>query len=192
MSGKPSNRLAVALFRTMLKWSRSNADVPFSLRTGDLAVLAPTLRRQRSNTNTSGASALAAPLFSTSASLLQHYAEMGAAAVPLIARAEYDACRTAAARSDEEQAEATAAALDRGLECVRLLHTVYHQQLTAMRDMRQDRSDKTGVKFAVGQTFIHKKVRVAHGAGGAYDGDKRGARPGDAAAGDARQQHDRH
>lgn len=50
------------------------------------------------------------------------------------------------------------AALDRGLEALRLLNTSYAAQLAEMRSVRQERGDRTGVHFSVGQVFIHKKV----------------------------------
>lgn len=126
------DRLALAVYRALLRWSRANADVPFSLRPGDVAVLAPSLR------------SLQPP-----GSLMRH-ADLGAAAIPALARAEMAAC--AGAVEDD-----AAAALDRGLEAVRVLHTTYQQQLSAMRETRLDRFNKQGVKWAVGQVFVHKK-----------------------------------
>lgn len=124
MAGK-SSRLALALYRATLQWARTNSDVPFSLRPGDVYALAPHLR---------GAAV----------------ALQDAAAVPPIARAAYDSCRGL-------KGEEADAALDRALEGVRLLHTVYQQQLNEMRETRRDREDKSGVKYAVGQVFMHKK-----------------------------------
>lgn len=133
MAGRGDKRLALAVYRAMLKWSRTNADVPFSLRPGDVHALAP------------HGSAAAAAL-----------SLQDAAAIPPIARAEFDACRQLEGEEAEE-------ALDRGIDGVRLLHTVYSQQVQGMREVRRDREDKTGVKFAVGQVFIHKKVRGGGG-----------------------------
>ena len=138
MAAGRESRLAVALYRAMLKWSRANADVPFSLRPGDVHALTPHLR-QRGAALPGAAAAL-----------------QDAAAVPPIVRGEFDASRGLAGEERD-------AALDRGLEGVRLLHTVYQQQLQAMRDVRRDRENKAGVKFAVGQVFIHKKVRQLGG-----------------------------
>lgn len=65
-----SKRLALALYRAMLKWARGQSDVPFSLRSGDVYTLAPMLRGQR-------------------------LALQDAGALPPIARAAYEACRNA-------------------------------------------------------------------------------------------------
>jgi hypothetical protein len=126
-------RLALCIYRSLLRWSRDNADAPFSLRPGDVYAVAP---RHRSADRATHAAALS----------LQD-----AVAVPPIARAEFKACAQLAGLDAQE-------ALDRGLEAVRVLHTVYQGQLQAMRDMRRDRGDRTGVRFQVGQVFIHKKV----------------------------------
>jgi hemimethylated DNA binding protein len=139
------NRLALAVYRAMLRWSRANADVPFNLRPGDIAVLAPSLRGVRA---AGSGSELTGGLLPHSA--LMRHADLGAAAIPALARAEIGACASA-------QGEEAAAALDRGLEAVRVLHTTYQQQLSAMREMRRDRGNKEGVKYAVGQVFVHKK-----------------------------------
>ena len=50
------------------------------------------------------------------------------------------------------------AALDRGLEALRLLNSSYAAQLAEMRAVREERGDRSGVRFSVGQVFIHKKV----------------------------------
>ncbi len=50
------------------------------------------------------------------------------------------------------------AAMDRGLEALRLLNTGYAAQLAEMRALRQERGDRSGVRFSVGQVFIHKKA----------------------------------
>ncbi|KAL4447171.1 hypothetical protein ABPG77_007204 [Micractinium sp. CCAP 211/92] len=77
-------------------------------------------------------------------------------AVVAVARQAFEACRHATGEEAEQ-------ALDRGLEGVRLLHTTYAEQLQLVILRRQcvkrgaDRGDKTGVKFAVGQVFQHKK-----------------------------------
>ncbi|KAL4443743.1 hypothetical protein ABPG75_011480 [Micractinium tetrahymenae] len=120
-----SRRLALTLYRATLRWSRANADVPFSLKASDVYWLAPQLR--------------GTPL-----------ALQDAGAVAAVARQAFEACRNLTGAEAHE-------ALDRGLEGVRLLHTTYAEQLQAMRDTRRDRGDKTGVKFAVGQVFQHKK-----------------------------------
>jgi hemimethylated DNA binding protein len=73
-----------------------------------------------------------------------------AAAVRQIARAEFKAGKAAAGTEAQ-------AALDRGLEALRLLNTSYAAQLAEMRAVRQERGDRSGVKFSVGQVFIHKK-----------------------------------
>lgn len=60
------------------------------------------------------------------------------------------------------------AALDRGLEALRLLNTSYAAQLAEMRAVREERGDRSGVRFSVGQVFIHKKVRGG-GSGGSVE-----------------------
>ena len=123
-SGSSSSRLAVALYRATLKWGRQAADVPFTLRSGDLLTLAPSLRGS---------------LVAAQAQQLD-----AGAAVASLARAAFEACRGA-------QGEAAAEALDHGVEAVRLLHTTYAASLAEMRQLRQDRADRAGVKFSVGQ-----------------------------------------
>lgn len=70
----------------------------------------------------------------------------------------------------------TQEALDRGLEAVRTLHTVYQQQLQEMRMTRSDHADRSGVKFGVGTVFVHKKV--GSGVGGWPLGGKQAGNSG--------------
>ena len=49
------------------------------------------------------------------------------------------------------------AAVDRGLESLRLLNERYAAQALEMRATRADRQNRDGVAFEVGDVFVHKK-----------------------------------
>ncbi|PSC71606.1 F-box only 21 [Micractinium conductrix] len=126
-----SRRTALALYRCILRWSAQNADVPFSVRASDIRALAPAV-------------------LDSSAGALSPAALQDAGAVAAVARAAF----REAARASGAEAEAT---VDRGFEAVQVLNGTYARQLQAMRELRADRADRSGVKFGVGQVFVHKK-----------------------------------
>jgi len=49
------------------------------------------------------------------------------------------------------------AAVDRGLEALRILNSHYAAQALEMRETRADRQNREGVAFEVGDVFVHKK-----------------------------------
>ena len=77
--GAGSRRLALAIYRSTLRWARGNADVPFSLRSSDVYMLSPGLR-------------------GTAVAL------QDAAAIPPIARAAFEAARGATGAEAEVRA----------------------------------------------------------------------------------------
>lgn len=125
-------RLAVALYRALLRFARSTGDAPFSLRTSDVNACVPSLRS-------------AAP------QLLERAADGGGgASVQAIARWSFQAGRGLPAGE-------AGAALDRALDACRRLHSDYAALLGRMRSTRAEKADRSGVGFHVGQVFRHRK-----------------------------------
>jgi hypothetical protein len=59
MSSAGNRRLALALYKTVLRWSAQNKNVPFSLRTSDVTRILPQLRSTTFSVNTESVAGLA-------------------------------------------------------------------------------------------------------------------------------------
>lgn len=135
-------RLALVVYRSLLRWSRANRDVPFSLRPSDVRSFAPIffIRQQKEDP---------LAMMSLGADPASSYYN-GAKLLSDIVRSSFRQY------GDSESLESRES-INRGIEALRSLNTFYSTLLGEARAARAEHVDRTGIEFCVGQTFIHKK-----------------------------------
>lgn len=136
-----NRKLTLVLYRSLLRWSRANVDVPFSLRSNDIKCFAPEYFSGNERNSSPLSWIRAGESVSTS---------KGATQLAEITRFTFNNNKILGATQSQQ-------AINRGLEALRSLNTFYAAILEEARAARADHVDRTGIKYHVGQTFIHKK-----------------------------------
>lgn len=125
--GTSKTELTKVLYRSILRFANANQDVPFKVRSIDVAELVPQL-----------------------GSLAGGDLE-GGPAVRQLARQSF---RHSKVIKDDGEASA---ALDTGFDGLRLLNQYYGTQIRDMRQERKAHKDCTGIGFPIGQVFLHRR-----------------------------------
>ena len=119
--------VAKIVYRALMRWSRQHADVPLSLRLSEVSSILPQLPTSGKQISLRRASAVG------------------------------QLTSWAFRQNRDLQGPDAFAAVDRGLEALRILNSHYAAQALDMRATRADRMNRDGIAFQVGDVFVHKK-----------------------------------